>query len=105
MNDGAKNGTHVFNMIKLIKRSNTLGSCITNNMTFNLVISSLVEPYTKFVMECLKDNKGKSIKWLLNIVVYADIHIRTAKVEASLKTEKEISKAKAKLNSDSQPAP
>lgn len=79
MDDKIENETHVFNIMKLIEMAKTLGSRITNNIAFNLVILSLLVPYTKFIIDFLKDNKGESTKGLLRMVVYVNVHIRMDK--------------------------
>lgn len=53
--------THMFNKIKLIKKQKSLGTHMMNNMAFHFVFLSLPKPYTKFIMDCLKD-RGNPLK-------------------------------------------
>lgn len=65
MEDGAKVGIHILKMIKLIEMTKSLDSCITNNMTISLVVTSLLKSYTKFVKDFYKEHNAESVNCVL----------------------------------------
>lgn len=79
---------------------------MTKNITFDLIVSSLLESYTKFIINILQDHKIKSTEGLLRMMLNVDVHIKmTTLVKANMKREEERSKVMAKLNFESHPIP